>query len=272
MNTPQNTAESAIRRLTAAVWILVALVAVNVGISLFAAWQTSNVGSQSDPIVGQWLWTKPTNHKHDILPNGTVLCGGEVHGSWRPLDPDKKKYEVFWRDRWTDTLTLSPDGNSLVGTNNDGETIEAKRITFSAPTSQGSDSSRNKPAAASSDTTPEESIVGAAVIAVVEYQKDGERYKAVISEILKKEAGAKFAYKVGDEYPRGSFTPKENVSYGRGGVAFIGKDSPTGYKRMAAIFEDKIPVFDDMSLADFRNLVSKLAAAPAQPSSDSTDQ
>ena len=132
MDSPQNPSELAIRRLTTAIWALVAVAALGLGLAVAGNFRPAPAELKEDPIVGQWLWIKPTNHEHEILPNGTLLCGGEAHGTWRPLEPDKRKYELFWRGRWKDTLTLSPDGNSLVGTNNDGEVIEAKRTAFSA--------------------------------------------------------------------------------------------------------------------------------------------
>jgi hypothetical protein len=127
MTAPENMSAPAIHRLTTAVWALTALVAINVGLSIFSEFRRPPATASADPIIGRWLWIKPTEHEYEILPNGTLICGGAVHGSWRPLDPNKKTYELFWRDRWTDTLTLSPDGNTLVGTNNEGEVIEAKR-------------------------------------------------------------------------------------------------------------------------------------------------
>jgi len=51
-------------------------------------------------------------------------------GSWRVLDVSKRKFEMRWGSgNWVDTLTLSPDNNSLEGTNQTNGHVSAKRIT-----------------------------------------------------------------------------------------------------------------------------------------------
>ena len=270
MESPQNMSDVAIRRLTIAIWALVAIGAAGVGLSLADKIRLERAAPKSDPIVGQWLWTKPTNHEHEILPNGTLLCGGELHGTWKPLDPDKRKYELFWRNRWIDTLTLSPDGNSLVGTNNNGQVIEAKRTTFSAAAGKGSDSRRSSASRDPSEKTPEQTAAQAAVIITVNYTKDGDRYKATVSEILKNEQGSNFEYEVGDEYEPASFVPKENVRYGTGAVVFLPKNPyASGYSKVSIL--GTIPAFEDMTLEDFRRLVREQHADSAQTPAGATE-
>lgn len=249
MSSSPNASEPTLGRLTVAVWILALLVSFNVGLSLFALNRASlgNTG-KPDPIVGSWQWTKPTQHVHGILPDGSLLCGGKIEGSWKLVDSDKRLYVLRWRDRWTDSLTLSADGNMLAGTNNEGVVVEAKRVEgsgVSSPNRQGLP-----------DVKPEDAIAESSVVAVLTYEQDGDRYKAVLSEVLKKAPDASFDYQVGDEIKERSFESKNGESRGDGMVMFLA-GSPPNFRRGVSIFDDRIHAFDAMPMAVFRELVAR---------------
>jgi len=253
------TSESKLGRLAIVVWFLVLLVSVNIGLSLFALYgATPRNTSKPDPIVGSWQWTKPTQHVHEILPDGSLLCGGKVEGTWKLVDPDRRLYALRWRDRWTDSLTLSADGNTLAGTNNEGEVIAAKRALSSPlPVDGGKASAPNRPGY--SDISLEDAIAESSVIALLRYEREGNRYKAVLSEVLRRAPDASFNYQVGDEVKENSYEPKIGENRGDGMVVFFA-GAPPNYRRGVSIFDDKILAFDAMPLPRFRELVARTPA------------
>ncbi len=104
---------------------------------------------------------------------------------------------------------------------------------------------------------PEESIEAASATALAKYEPgpDG-RMKAVITEFLKKELDAKVPYDIGDEYPRGSYYPKENVSRGDALLLFF-KRSPFPGTSSMAIYHDRIAGLSDMPMELFRKKVKE---------------
>lgn len=90
------------------------------------------VKSPTELIIGKWRWF---NGLIVEITSGEIVAkdnrGNMVNsGSWRVLDATKRKFEVKWRGGdWVDTLTLSPDNNSLEGTNQRNERVSANRIT-----------------------------------------------------------------------------------------------------------------------------------------------
>jgi len=81
-------------------------------------------------ITGEWRWFNGLIV--EITGGGMVAKDSRGNmadsGSWRVIDASKRKFEMKWRAGWTDTLTLSPDNNSLEGTNQTGGHVSAKRI------------------------------------------------------------------------------------------------------------------------------------------------
>ena len=176
MSAPRARSNSAIRRLTLAVWILIVLVAINIGVSLFSA----------------------------LFP-----------------------------------LAI------------------AKRLTASLPGSFSPEFIVTRDSNAGfSDWPLEKQIDKASVIAVARYEKDGGRYKAVISEILKKGPDTQFYYKVGDEYPQGGYYPKDGTSHGDGQIIFF-TGSPATMRYSCSFYGDRILAFGDMPFDVLRNLISK---------------
>jgi hypothetical protein len=90
-------------------------------------------------------------------------------------------------------------------------------------------------------------IKAATVIAIVKYEKDGDRHRAVFSEFLKKDPGIKFYYKVGDEWERGGFYAREGVSHGDGQIVFF-TGNPPFMRYSCSMHGTRILSFGDMPL------------------------
>jgi hypothetical protein len=99
-------------------------------------------------------------------------------------------------------------------------------------------------------------IDSASVIVIAKYEKDGDRYKAMISEILKKDTNTTFYYKVGDEYDKGGYYPKEGTRRGEGQIIFF-TDSPAMMRYACSFYGDRIAGLGDMPLEELRKLISK---------------
>jgi len=86
--------------------------------------------SPTELIIGRWRWFNGLIV--EITGGGMVAKDSRGNmvdsGSWRVLDASKRRFEMKWRAGWTDTLTLSPDNNSLEGTNQANGHVSANRI------------------------------------------------------------------------------------------------------------------------------------------------
>ena len=78
------------------------------------------------PIVGQWVWfNQPIVH---IDANGDLrLPDKGVSGHWHVVDEAARTYELDWSNGYVDHVTVSPDGKSLDGTNQNGTKVTATR-------------------------------------------------------------------------------------------------------------------------------------------------
>lgn len=93
----------------------------------------------------------------------------------------------------------------------------------------------------------EKKIAAASVVAIAKYQREDEKLKCVISEILKHSPDTAFYYKVGDEYPECSRYPRPDVSYGEGMVMFfVGNPAQSRYS--TSIYENRLPGVGDMPI------------------------
>jgi hypothetical protein len=103
----------------------------------------------------------------------------------------------------------------------------------------------------------EEQIEVASVIALARYEpaEDG-RMKAVLKELLKKNEGTTFHYKIGDEYSPSSYYPKQGTSYGDGIVIFF-EGSPAMMRSSMSYSGDRIHSLGDMPLELFRGKCGK---------------
>jgi hypothetical protein len=98
----------------------------------------------------------------------------------------------------------------------------------------------------------EEQIKTASVIALARYElaPDGKQ-KAIIKEFLKKDPNTTIYYNIGDEYPGGSFYPKDKTSYGDGVIVFF-VGSPASMRMSISYTGDRIHSLGDIPLQLFR--------------------
>ncbi len=78
----------------------------------------------NEPVIGCWHWIN--NVEVDIRRDGS-LSVGRFSASWRVSDPERAIYTFIWPQPM-DTVTLSPDGRTLSGTNQYGTAISGTRI------------------------------------------------------------------------------------------------------------------------------------------------
>lgn len=80
-------------------------------------------------VVGNWAWDTRA-FPATIHSDGTVFGndGGQlISATWLCIDPLKGQIVVKWNTGYTDTLTLSNDGNTLTGANNRGGRLIIQR-------------------------------------------------------------------------------------------------------------------------------------------------
>jgi hypothetical protein len=97
----------------------------------------------------------------------------------------------------------------------------------------------------------EKQIEAASVIAISQYEKDGDRLKCVVSEILKQSPNINFYYKIGDEYRQCSRYPKQNEDYGDGQIMFfIG--NPADFTYSTSFRGNRVTGLGDMTIEELR--------------------
>jgi len=133
------------------------------------------------------------------------------------------------------------------------------RFSWNGPESPGASQS----SASSRSFTPherfydlpiEKQIEAASVIAIARYQKEGEKLKCMISEILKRSPNTDFYFKVGDEYPQCSRYPKSNESYGDGQLMFF-VGSPAEIRYSTSFFGDRLSGLGEMPIELLRGKI-----------------
>lgn len=78
-------------------------------------------------IDGTWRWGNGAIV--NVSPGGK-LTSGTLTGDWRLVDSGARRYSFSWANGYTDTMTLSSDGNRLNGQNNRGSRVYANRAGF----------------------------------------------------------------------------------------------------------------------------------------------
>lgn len=78
-----------------------------------------------DPIVGcfQWFNGAPVY----VLPNNK-LVSGPFTATWAAVDPAQRAYSITWPQSTQSNVTISDDGQSLSGTNQNGGKYTARRV------------------------------------------------------------------------------------------------------------------------------------------------
>lgn len=98
----------------------------------------------------------------------------------------------------------------------------------------------------------DQQIERASVIAIARFESapDGER-KAIFREVLKQSPGTTFHYKLGDEYARASYYPRDDFSKGDGVVIFF-VGSPASMRMSMTYSGDRIQSLGDIPLELFK--------------------
>jgi tetratricopeptide (TPR) repeat protein len=76
-------------------------------------------------ISGEWSWFDRSIVL--IRDDGSFSTSNRLTGNWRLADSSGRRYTLIWSHGYTDTLTLSPDGLRLEGTNNKGMRVWGRR-------------------------------------------------------------------------------------------------------------------------------------------------
>jgi len=108
----------------------------------------------------------------------------------------------------------------------------------------------------------DQKVSTASMILVVRYERDGDRMKAVVADVLKKPAGGADTYEVGAEYPDGMYYPSEGLDHGSGEVVFFAGDPPTMMYSTTYDSHDRIGGLGQMPLAKLKELVASKSAKP----------
>jgi hypothetical protein len=110
---------------------------------------------------------------------------------------------------------------------------------------------------------PERKIERASLIVLTRYEKDGDRQKAVITEILKRTPDTRFFYNVGDEYHELSHMGTDH-GHGDGQVAFLTGNPP----RMNVSYsyeQERVGGLGHMPLAKIRELAQQSSTGSRTP-------
>jgi hypothetical protein len=104
------------------------------------------------------------------------------------------------------------------------------------------------------DLPPEQMVARSSAILLTSYQKDGDRFKAVVAEVLKQNPDTKLYYAVGDEFATLSFYPKNGETCGEGQVVFMA-GSPASMRSSYSFSNGRITGLGDMPLATLRDML-----------------
>ena len=86
---------------------------------------TSNPGGSS-LIVGDWNWYDGNVNRFNSNGTGNTIQGGSYTSTW--VYNGNNKFTITWQPgNYIDNVTISPDGNTLSGTNQSGGTITATK-------------------------------------------------------------------------------------------------------------------------------------------------
>ena len=132
----------------------------------------------------------------------------------------------------------------------------------SAPAS--SDTAPSRPSRMSVDIPdfhalpPEKQIEAASAIVIAKYEKEGDRNKCVMSEVLKLAPGTKLYYKVGDEFPHCSHDIKPNENRGDGQIMFF-VGNPAQFRYSSSFSGDRLRAMGDMPIELLRKQIKESA-------------
>lgn len=102
----------------------------------------------------------------------------------------------------------------------------------------------------------EKQVQEASVIVIARYEKENEKLKCVISEILKQTPGTTFYYKIGDEYRPCSRYLQDDVACGEGQIIFF-TDSPASMRFSCSFDGNRIGGLGNMPFETLREVIHK---------------
>lgn len=105
------------------------------------------------------------------------------------------------------------------------------------------------------DLPPREMIERASAILLVEHQEDGDKVKAVVTEVLKRTADTTLYYEVGDEFHNLSRAVRADHAYGEGSVVFL-VGSPASMRTAYSFSGERLLGLGGMSLDELRALAA----------------
>ena len=106
------------------------------------------------------------------------------------------------------------------------------------------------------DLPPDQMVAKSTVILLTSYEDVGDRYKAVVAEVLKQDSGVELYYKVGDEFPHLSFAKERGQTCGEGQVVFM-TGNPASMNSSYGFTSGRIGGLGDITLAALREMVKK---------------
>jgi hypothetical protein len=101
---------------------------------------------------------------------------------------------------------------------------------------------------------PDQMVARSSVILLTTYQEEKDKYKAVVSEILKKDPNTVLYYSVGDEFPELSFHKEPGVRCGEGQVVFM-VGSPASMRSSYSFSGGRLGGLGDMPMTILRQMI-----------------
>ena len=102
----------------------------------------------------------------------------------------------------------------------------------------------------------EKQVAEATVIARATWRVEGDDYKCIVAEVIKKAPDAVFNYAPGEEFQRGNKRARPNVTYGDGQVIFFTGVPPT-LRYITAVKEGRLIGLTDTTLETLRAAVQQ---------------
>jgi hypothetical protein len=96
-------------------------------------------------------------------------------------------------------------------------------------------------------------VARSTVVLLTSYQDDGDRWKAVVAEIVKQAPGVELNYSVGDEFPTLSFAKQKGVSCGEGSVVFM-VGNPASMRHSYSFDRGRIGGLGDITVSKLREI------------------
>lgn len=94
----------------------------------------------------------------------------------------------------------------------------------------------------------EDKLRNASALIITRYENtEGGKTIAIVDQIYRSSPEVKIYFKVGDEYPDGSFYPEKNTKYGEGTIVVL-VNSPADARYSSSLFSGRIGAYGDMPI------------------------